>query len=125
VAEQGQGQRQRRARGEGESRDTRRMVLKRERVLVLPEGVDSVDEKKLREALGVKPSVKIVTTPAWVECGEQLGASKQHAIEAFAGKPGTPDARPGDYKAVGLSAWKGGRRYVKPPEPKVEAQDID
>lgn len=110
---------------------TKRVVLGCERVLVLGDGVTLADvaacgdEKALRKLL-----VSVATTPAtfevdaWVVLGEFDGHSKQNAIEAYAGKPNTPEAKPGIYKAPGVAAWAGGRRYVKPPETKVEAEDI-
>ena len=126
MADQGQTG-PRKARGEGEARDTRRMVLKRERVLVLPEGIPNEAVKAAQDV--IRKANKAVgsglSTLAWVEMGEHSGAAKQAAIEAYAGKPNTPDAKPGEYKAPGMTAWKGGRRYVKPPETKIEAEDIE
>lgn len=108
---------------------TRRVVLRRERVIVLPDGVD---DEKLAEALkvlGVKGKApdprRTRTVDAWVVVGEFEGHSKQNAIEAHAGKPLTPDAAPGTYKAPTTTAWAGGRHYERPPKPKVEVRDID
>lgn len=108
-----------------ERKPTRRMVLRRERVLVLPEGVrveelvGATNERELMKLLGLK----VGTDPyaeAWIVVGEFEGSGKTQAIEAHAGKAGTPDAKPGVYKAPGVSAWRGGEVYEKPPEPKVE-----
>jgi hypothetical protein len=103
---------------------TKRVVVKRERVLVIPEGVEAVDEKKLREAFAVGPRVPLVMTEAWVVCGEFEG-DKRDAIKVYAGEPGSPDAKPGTYRAPSASAWRGGRHYERPERPKVEAKDID
>jgi hypothetical protein len=112
--------------------DTRRVVLKRERVLVLPDGVtladiDPKDAEAIRRLLGIKGGRANVQAhvEAWVVVGEFAGASKTKAIEAHAGKPGTPDAKPGAYKAPTWSAWSGGELYEKPPEPKVERRSLD
>lgn len=101
---------------------TRRVILKHERVIVVPEGVATVNEKTLREALGVKDAA-ISIGEAWVVVDEQEG-SQREAIEAYAGEPNTPDAKPGDYKAPPLRGWKGGERYVRPERPKVERQAL-
>jgi hypothetical protein len=108
-----------------ERADTRRLVLRREVCIVVPEGVGSVDEDKLREALGLPKKAKVVTSPAWLVVGEFVGDNMTKAIEAHAGKPGTPDAIPGVYKAPSCRAWAGGEEYVKPPEPKVERKALE
>jgi hypothetical protein len=117
---------------EDERAPTKRVVLKRERVLVLPEGVSLNDlDPKVSEAvrkllkLGGGKANSEVHVEAWVVVGEFEGASKNAAIEAHAGKPNTPDAKPGAYKAPGASAWAGGLLYEKPPEPKVERKALD
>lgn len=110
---------------------TKRIVLRRERVIVLPEGVaeeviarllGSIDfgpEKRLKAAL-----TKAGPTDGWIVVGEFEGADMTRAIELHAGKPGTPDAIPGVYKAPSVRAWTGGEEYVKPPEPKVERKAL-
>ncbi len=103
---------------------TSRVVLRRERVLMVPEGFDAgADEKKMPKEL-----LKLVGAPvieAWVAVGEFPGGSKQASIEAYAGKPNTPGAKVGAFKAVPASAFRGGRNYERPPEPKVEVRDLD
>jgi hypothetical protein len=109
---------------------TRRVVLKRERTLVLPEGVRveelvaAKDEKAIMKLLG-KPIGKDPYTEAWTVVAVKEGASKTNAIEAHAGKPGTPDALPGTYKAPTVSAWSGGEVYEAPPEPLVERKALE
>lgn len=122
------------AQADEDRKPTERVILKRERVLVLPDGVDvsaltsGEGAAKLAQALGLK-SGKVPTASvgvdAWVVVGEFVGDSPRKAIEAHAGKPGTPEAKPGVYKAPTASGWKGGRQYEKPELPKVEARDID
>lgn len=108
-----------------ERAETRRVVLERARVIVLPAGVTDVDAKKLAEALGVPAKTKIVTsTEAWLVAGEFGGASKEKAIEAYAGKAGTPDAKVGAFRAVPVSAWKDGVRHEAPPRPLVEKKAL-
>jgi len=108
---------------EDERAPTRRTILKRERVIVLPDDVTSVDVKAVREALGSKGT--ITETEAWVVVGEYTGDSKRAAIEAHAGKAGTPDAKPGDYKAPPTNGFSGGERYVRPEKPKVERETLE
>jgi hypothetical protein len=110
---------------------TKRVVVKRERVLVLPEGVTvealgGKDAEGIRRVLGIKGGRAHADAhvEAWVVCGEFEG-DKRDAIKAFAGEPGSPDAKPGTYRAPSASAWRGGRHYERPERPKVEAKDID
>lgn len=114
---------------ENERKPTQRVVLRRERVLALPDGVRieelvaAKDERAMMKLLGLR----VGDDPygeAWVPVGEFEGASMTKAIEAYAGKPGTPDAIPGAYKAPTVSAWAGGEEYVKPPAPKVERRPL-
>lgn len=113
-----------------ERKPTKRIVLRRERVLVLPDGVRveelvaAKDERELMKLLGKK----VGTDPyaeGWVVVGEFEGQTKDKAIEAHAGKPGTPDAKVGAYKAPGVAAWAGGALYEAPPAPLVEKKALD
>lgn len=115
-----------------ERETTKRVVLKRERVLVLGDGVSladiaaCADEKALRKML-----VGQATTPvtyeieAWVPVGTFDGDSKTKAIEAYAGKPGTADAKAGAYRAPTTSAWAGGIVYEQPPVPLFQRRALD
>lgn len=109
-----------------ERADTKRLVLKREHVLVLPDGLDNGVVKAAQEVIrkADKSAGSGLATTAWVEVGEFAG-SKTTAIEAHAGKANTPDAKPGAYKAPSVSAMRGGLLYEKPPEPKVERKALD
>lgn len=108
---------------------TKRTVLKRERVLVLP---DSLTQEQLDALIGAVAAVKVKGLPtgiakpqtAWVVVAAGEG-SKTQAIEQHAGKPGTPDAKQGVYKAPNLSAWRGGEVYGAPPLPLVERRALD
>lgn len=115
-----------------EKKETRRVVLKREQVLVLAPGVTleqiakCADEKALRRLLVSRAeSPPRFVMEAWVWIGEFSGAAKDDAIRSYAGEPGTPDAKVGDYKAPGVTAWKGGLRFVAPPKPLVQAEAIE
>lgn len=107
---------------------TKRTILKRERVLVLPEDVIA-DPEKVAAILKAVSETKHIkspqTTPAWVVMGEEEGESKRKAIEAFAGVAGTPEAKPGAWKAPTSSAWSDGRVHERPPEPKIEGSDLE
>lgn len=113
-----------------EARVTRRVVLKRERVLRLP---DALTQTQLDALLAAVAAVKVAGLPkgisqpseAWTVIGVFDGASKEKAIEAHAGKPGTPDAKPGVYKAPGVTAWNGGSVYEAPPAPLVERKPLE
>jgi hypothetical protein len=108
---------------------TKRVVLRRERVIVVPEDADAAKVAKAVAAAsqsgpkGAPPRpVKIID--AWVEVGVFPGHSKLNAIVAVAGKAGTPDAIPGAYKAPGVTAWAGGEEYIRPPQTKIERRPL-
>jgi hypothetical protein len=107
-----------------------RVILRRERVIVLPDDVvaGDVDATKLREALGLK-SAKVATADvgreAWVEVARVTAKDKRSAIRQHAGEPNTPDAKHGAYRAPTVSSWAGGMEYERPPQPKVEAKPLD
>jgi hypothetical protein len=143
VAEDtGRGRRGRtRASGSSAEKDdrtpTERVVLKRERVLILPDR-DAMSEAAqaefdkavkaaqdaIRKVVRPDPRAAAQLTEAWVEVARATG-DKRQAIEAYAGEPDTPTAKPGVYKAPPVRGFAGGRQYDRPPEPKVEAKDID
>lgn len=102
---------------------TKRVVLKRELVLVLPSGTETSAVMEAWKALGQKGAPP--ETVAWTVVGQKEAPSKEKAIEAYAGKPNTPDAKVGAFKAVALNAWNGGREYAAPPKPLVEATPIE
>lgn len=112
------------AAAETEDVGTKRVVLKRERVIVLPDAITAEKQKALAAALGLKVT-QVPVAEAWVVCGEFSGNSKDHAIEAHAGKPGTPDAKVGAYRAPTVRAWQGGVVYTAPPKPLVEKAALD
>jgi hypothetical protein len=130
MAESGRAARRGRAASEeqAERAATRRVVLRRERVLVLPAELTDEQLGAVFKAAGDAAKAAKVKVPqlgeAWTVVGEFEG-DKRKAIEAHAGVPNTPDAKPGTYKAPSVSAFAGGRHYERPPAPKVEASDID
>jgi hypothetical protein len=105
---------------------TARVVLKRERVLVLPPELDGEALGKtlvdVAKAVGVRAG-SLKPVDAWVPVAEATG-SKTHAVEAYAGKAGTAEALPGVYKAPNLSSWRGGEVYEAPPQPLVERKPL-
>jgi hypothetical protein len=86
---------------------TKRVVLRRSNVLVLPDGVTADDMEKIRAALTGTRLRASKAEAAWIVVGEFEGSSKDAAIKAHAGEPNTPDAKPGAFKAPSVSAWKG------------------
>lgn len=111
------------AKAEEERGPTMRLVLRRVAVLELPEGITTEQIIAAHKALGGKGAPR--EGAAWVEVGEFEGASKEHAIEAHAGKPGTAEAKVGTFKAPTVKAWAGGLRFSAPPKPLVEKETID
>jgi hypothetical protein len=110
------------------SEPTRRMVLRQEAVLVVPPGVSREKAVEAAKVLGIKSGATSGEGPlkmAWLTVGAFDGKTKEEAIEAHAGKPGTPDAKEGAYKAPPLRGWAGGMRLKAPPKPLVEKEAID
>lgn len=103
---------------------TDRVVLSQVRVIVLPEAITPEQQEAISVALhtGRGKPVTVPVVEAWMEVGEHAGASKLSAIEAHAGVAGTPDAKPGTYRAPTVTAWKGAIRYSAPPQPLVERE---
>lgn len=64
-------------------------------------------------------------TPMWEVVQIVEAPSDRAAIKEVAGKPGTSDAKPGKWKSVPLSNWKGTANYERPPEPLVDVSWLD
>lgn len=103
---------------------TKRVVLRRENVLTIPQGTDPEKVVEAAKLLGLKGKITD-GAEAWLVIGVFDGDSKTKAIEVYAGKPGTPDAKAGDYKAPPLSGWAGGERYKAPPRPLFEREPLE
>jgi hypothetical protein len=104
------------------------VVLRRTKALVVPDDVSDEQLKAAQGALRKAPAGEFdgALVETWMVVGEDVpGSSKTKAIEQVAGKPGTFDARPGAYKAPGVSAWAGGALYERPPEPLIERKALD
>lgn len=106
---------------------TQRVVLRREKVLVVPEGVVADVVKAAQEVIrkADKSAGSGVATEAWLVVGEFVGASKEDAIEAHTGPAGAPDTKVGTFKAPTVKAFAGGMRMVAPPKPLVQKEAID
>lgn len=108
-----------------EKKDTRRVVLQRHRVIVVPEGVTIAELAEVKDEKALKKLIGAEMPEAWVVVGEFVGDSKDKAIEAYAGKPGTDSAKVGVFKAPTVTAWAGGAKFVAPPKPLVEKEAIE
>lgn len=98
-----------------DSKPTERVVLRKMRVIIVPDGATDEQIAAAQKAL----PRNAVCVQAWEPVKAATG-SKTQAIESYAGKPGTPDAIPGTYKAPNVSSWAGGEVYDAPPKPLVE-----
>lgn len=111
--------------GDGGREQTRRVVLRRALVIVLPiESGAAVDPDTVGATRGAlegaqKISPEAYLSEAWVEVGQAVG-TKLQAIETHAGKPGTADAQVGEFKAPPARGWQGGAIYEAPPAPLVQ-----
>lgn len=110
-----------------EKAKAKRKILKRERVIVLPEQLDgdALDAtlKAVAKEVGMRLGA-LKPTNAWLVVAENEEDSITAAIVAHAGEPGTPTAKPGIWKAVPVRGWGDAVKYEKPPEPKVEASKV-
>lgn len=107
-----------------ERQPTERVILERIRALRVP---DDVTDEQLAEALKAltKGKRRLVIEVGWVEVSRQIGSSKKGAIEAYAGKAGTADAKVGVFRAPSVTAWKGALSFEAPAKPLVQARLID
>lgn len=135
----GSGNRRAAAQAKDDSHETQRMVLRGLPAILVPHGVSNDVLKKVQGLLrdpavlaavveqgeGNADDVGLFVPLAFTVEGEPQTGSKDRCIEAVAGKAGTPDARPGTYRAPSMSAMRGGKRYTRPPRPKVEAETLD
>lgn len=116
-----------------ERKPTERVILKAEQVLVLPDGFDvaalkgtqAQAEAALMTLAKGGSKTRGHVGEAWVEVGRHVASTKTAAIEMHAGKPGTPDAKLGTFRAPTLTAWKDGVRYDAPPLPLVERSAVE
>lgn len=107
---------------------TRRLVMKRERVIVIPPGVEltAIDSVKLAESMGLpKSKQSLVREDAWLPVAEFDGATMDAAIVQHTGPAGQPDTKAGVFKAPSLRSWAGGVEMVAPPKPLFEKRRID
>lgn len=74
----------------------------------------AVEAAVLKRALG-----RASHTGAFREMATVEAPDDRRAIVEVAGKPNTPDAKPGRWKALPLARWKGTANYDRPPEPLV------
>jgi hypothetical protein len=107
---------------------TERVVLKQERVIVLPFDVAPEQLAAAVEAAYPKASRAVreaAVADGWLEVSRQTAASKVAAIEAYAGKPGTADAKLGIFRAPTVTSWKDAVVHSAPPLPLIERQVIE
>jgi hypothetical protein len=102
--------------------DTQRIVLKRERAIVLPE---DIDEAALLEALKQAKIKAMAARDVWVPVGRFKGATMRKAIRQHTGEPNQPDTKVGTWKAISLTNWRGGEVMVAPPKPLVVAKPLE
>lgn len=110
-----------------ERKPTERVILERVSVLVIPDGTDPEKLGEAIRALTPARGKRAVNQAheAWVEVSRQTAASKTAAIELYAGKAGTADAKVGVWRAPTVTAWKQAIVYEAPPVPLIERTVID
>lgn len=104
---------------------TTRVVVQREMAIVVPEGVSPEQLADIAGILYGKRVKRVEPVELWRVIGEFEGHTKDAAIERYAGKAGTPDAKIGTWKAPTTRAWAGGVKHSAPPKPLVEKETID
>lgn len=113
----------------GNGKVTERVILEQRRVIVLPADVGSETVQGalnvINDSLKGKTREKAVPAEAWTVCDQRAAVSKRASIVAHTGEPGTPDARPGTFKAVPVGNWKGGLVLKAPPRPLVMATELE
>lgn len=111
---------------------TQRVVVKQERVIVVPAGAAAESVEALVKAANTGKQIEdehlkalrgVKVGEAWVELGPAEG-DKPEAIATYAGEKGSPDAVPGLYRAPTQRSWKDGQLY-KPPVQRVDAETVE
>lgn len=111
-----------------ERKPTERIVLRRVVALSIPDGAT---EEQVQAAVAAlypkarKAEVAGAVGEAWQEVARHTASTKIAAIEAYAGKPGTPDAKVGVFRAPTVTSWKDAAVYDAPPLPLVERSVIE
>lgn len=105
---------------------TERVVLRQVDVLLL-EDVSDGARASIEELIKADRKSKHAVAVAWLEVSRRSGMAltKLAAIEAHAGKAGTPDALVGTFRAPSLTSWKDAEVYSAPPAPLVERTTVD
>lgn len=103
---------------------TERVVLRHVEVLLL-EDVSEGARASIEELIKADRKSKHAVTGAWLEVSRRTAPTKLAAIEAHAGKAGTPDALVGTFRAPTVTAWKDAEVYAAPPAPLVERTTVD
>lgn len=111
-------------RPEEERKPTERVVLQRVDALVL-DGVSEQSQEAIRELIKADRKSTFQAAQTWLEVARVAAPSKLAAIEEHAGKPGTPNAKVGVYRAPTLTSWKDGVSYEAPPAPLVQRSAVD
>lgn len=106
-------------------RPTERVILEKIAAVVIPPDATVEQVEAAVKALATKGVRKPDRGPAWQEVSRQTAPSKKAAIEAYAGKAGTADAKVGEWRAPSVTAWKGGLKHSAPPKPLIEAEAFE
>lgn len=126
AAETTQGRGRRSAPAEEEtSAPTKRVILKQERVLILPATLTEEQSKALGAAMKEAKIPAGNVGEAWMVVSEQEGSNMDVAITAYTGPAGEPDTKVGTFKAPPARSWAGGLRMKAPAKPKVEKERIE
>lgn len=104
---------------------TMRVVVQRETAVIVPDGVSPEQLADIASILYGKRVKRVEPVELWKVIGEFEGHTKDAAIERYAGKAGTPDAKIGTWKAPTTRAWAGGCIHEAPPKPLVQRRTLE
>lgn len=103
-----------------------RVVLERVRALRIP---DEATDEQIAQAVeilrGGKRKALVVQGEAWMEVARVTAQTKVAAVRAYAGEPGTPDAKVGTWRAPTVTAWKDAVVHEAPPAPLVVSRVVE
>lgn len=104
---------------------TERIVLRSVAAIEVPADVTGDQLEQVAAIFKRKGRAKGSVVGAWLEVARVTAPTKLAAIEAHAGKAGTPDALVGTFRAPTVTAWKDAEVYAAPPAPLVERTTVD
>lgn len=99
---------------DGQTTGPLRVVLRCQGAVLL-DNMTTEQRVKLGEVLG-EEVLASYTEAAWTAVAIREG-TVETSVKSYAGQSGTPDAKPGTYKALPMASWQRPAMVIEPPLP--------